>query len=1007
MNARARIAALSVAWTLIAALGPAQAQDHADAPHPAPPAQAAPQLDVIPAVADVEAAPGVLRLGSPIALYPATDEDTLRTCGLLAEQLNGDTGVRVEVLPQADPGAAPAGGISLALDAALAALGPEGYELAIGERGAALRAAQPAGLFRGSQTLRQLMRLEPPATGESAAPAWTLPHARIHDQPRFRWRGMMLDCARHFMPKELVKKYIDLLAYHRMNVFHWHLTDDQGWRLEIRKHPRLTEFGAWRGEGEQRDGGFYSQADVRDIVAYAAARYVTIVPEIEMPGHCVAALAAYPELSCAGGPFAVSSKWGVHDDVFCAGNEQTFALLEDVLAEVIELFPSKFIHVGGDEVPKTRWKACEKCQARIRERQLKDEDQLQGYFIGRIEAYLNARGRRLIGWDEILDGGSAPNVAVQVWRSADTTARAARLAHDVVASPTSHCYLDYAQGDFAGEPTSMGLITLETCYAFDPVPAGLNEGEQRRILGIQGNLWTEHAPPALVDRQAFPRLCALAEIGWSSAQGRDFATFQRRMRTHYRRLDALGVKYYVGPPRVVTPQAPFAEHLDVILEQPFDGGSIRYTTDGSEPGADAKLFEHALRITETTDLRARTFAPDGRSSGTVAARFEKAVPREAVLAGECVPGLVFAYYEGDWGQLPDFATLAPVAGGMAAAIDDSLRQRDDHFAMRFSGYLQAPVDGAYRFHIKCDDEARLAIGSEQPTLIAARWDRGEQSAIALLKAGKHPITLEFFQLGGPRELAITWEGPGLPRQALPGWALSSQKPAAEAALKAAAPPIPTALRPVPRTDDWWQQRFRELNERCAGERVDLIFLGDSITQGWEGDGKSVWEARYGSRHAINLGIGGDRTQHVLWRLQNGHLAALKARAGPAPKAVVVMIGTNNSNGNDHTAEQIAAGVEAIVKLLRAELPQTRVLLLGIFPRGEKPNEQRDKNAEANRIAARLADGDGVRYLDIGDRFLAEDGLLPREIMPDALHLSARGYEIWADAIEPAVADLLK
>jgi hexosaminidase len=346
------------------------------------------------------------------------------------------------------------------------------------------------------------------------------------------------------MSKEFIKRYIDLLAYHKMNVFHWHLTEDQGWRIEIKKYPKLTQIGAWRGPDDERYGGLYTQDDVREIVAYARSHYVTIVPEIELPGHCTAALAAYPELSCTGGPFEVSRRWGIHKEIYCAGNDETFAFLEGVLSEVIELFPSEYVHIGGDEVPKDRWKGCPKCQARIKAEGLAGEDELQSYFIRRIEKYLNSRGRRLIGWDEILEGGLAPHATVQSWRGMDGAIAAARAGHDVIVSPTSHCYLNFPQEPDPSAPEWMGLIALEQIYSFEPTPPELTAEQARHVLGGEGNVWTEYAPQERVDYQAFPRLCALAEVLWSPKGQRDWDDFQERMTVHYRRLDALGVQYH-------------------------------------------------------------------------------------------------------------------------------------------------------------------------------------------------------------------------------------------------------------------------------------------------------------------------------------------------------------------------------------------------------------------------------------------------------------------------------
>jgi hexosaminidase len=359
---------------------------------------------------------------------------------------------------------------------------------------------------------------------------------------------------------EFVKKHLDTLAFHKMNVFHWHLTEDQGWRIEIRRHPELADLGAWRtgtlvgrfsGEGPRefdgvRHGGFYTQEQVKDVVAYAAQRHVTVVPEIEMPGHAQAALAAHPELSCTGGPFEVSRTWGIHGDVFCAGNDAVFALIEDVIDEVVALFPGPFLHIGGDECPKARWKACPKCQARIRAEGLANEDALQSWFVRRIERMVNARGKRLVGWDEILEGGLAPNATVMSWRGVEGGIEAARLGHDVVMSPTTHCYLDYQQAeDPSTEPAAFdAYLPLEKVYSYEPVPPELSPEQGRHVLGVQGNLWTEYiATPQQAEYMLWPRACALAEAGWSPAGPRDWGAFRARLAVHLPRLDALGVRY--------------------------------------------------------------------------------------------------------------------------------------------------------------------------------------------------------------------------------------------------------------------------------------------------------------------------------------------------------------------------------------------------------------------------------------------------------------------------------
>lgn len=421
-----------------------------------------------------------------------------------------------------------------------------------------LSAATRAGLFYGIQTLLQLLPAEIFLEAERPGP-WTIPAVEIEDRPRFGWRGMHLDCARHFMPKEFVKKFIDLLALHKMNVFHWHLTEDQGWRIEIKKHPKLTEVAAWRSEtlighnnntppryDGTRHGGFYTQDDVREIVAYAARRHITVVPEIEMPGHSQAVLAAYPELGCTGGPYHVRKIWGVSEDVFCAGEDKVFQFLENVLSEVMELFPGEFIHIGGDECLKMNWEKCPKCQARIKAEGLADTHELQSWFIRRMETFLNRHGRRLIGWDEILEGGLAPNATVMSWRGTEGGVKAIKEGHDTVFATNSHTYFDYFQSqDTFAEPLAIGgFLPIEKVYAYEPIPDGLTLAEAAHILGVQGQLWTEYMEtPKQVEYMAFPRMSALSEVAWSPKQGKDYSDFRRRMPEHLRRLYVLDVNY--------------------------------------------------------------------------------------------------------------------------------------------------------------------------------------------------------------------------------------------------------------------------------------------------------------------------------------------------------------------------------------------------------------------------------------------------------------------------------
>ena len=429
----------------------------------------------------------------------------------------------------------------------------EGYKLVIDKNGVALQAKTGAGLFYGAQTLIQSI----------SADGKEVPFVTITDYPRFSYRGLHLDVARHMFPPAFIKKYIDLLAKHKFNRFHWHLTEDQGWRIEIKKYPKLQEIAAFRKEtvigrastrtraevkdyDGQRYGGYYTQEEIKDIVKYASDRYVTVIPEIELPGHAMAALAAYPNLGCTAGPYETATTWGVFDDVFCAGKEDAFVFLQDVLDEVITLFPSQYIHIGGDECPKAKWEVCPHCKKRMKTEKLKDTHELQSYFIQRIEKYLNSKGKQIIGWDEILEGGLAPNATVMSWRGEEGGIAAAQQNHDVIMTPEKWCYFDYHQDpDKKTEPISVGsLIDVKRVYSYEPVPSQLTAEQAKHILGVQANVWTEYMKTSdYVEHMVYPRACAMAEVAWSPKEARDYADFINRMASHTKRLEDWNVNY--------------------------------------------------------------------------------------------------------------------------------------------------------------------------------------------------------------------------------------------------------------------------------------------------------------------------------------------------------------------------------------------------------------------------------------------------------------------------------
>lgn len=511
-------------------------------------------MSILPIPASITPRDGVFALTSSTVIVAA--EPARRKAEQLAAWLRPATGFALPIVASADAGASR---IELQLDAT--GSNAEAYTLSVTPGAVTLRAAGEAGLMYAAQSLRQLLPPQIFGAAPVAGVAWTVPCQDIADQPRFGWRGMHLDVARYFMPLATVKKFIDLLALHKMNVLHWHLTEDQGWRLEIKKYPKLTEIGAWRpgtvvGHQHQykekpvvldgvRHGGFYTQDEAREIVAYAAAQHITVLPEIEMPGHAQAAIAAYPELGNLSEPLGVSCQWGIHKHVVNV-EDSTVRFYQDVLEEVLAIFPSRYIHIGGDECPKDEWKASERAQAKIRALGLKDEHELQSWFIRQMDDFLNARGRVLIGWDEILEGGLAQNAVVMSWRGEDGGIAAALAGHDVVMAPNTYTYFDYYQSeDRAKEPLAIGgFLPLEKVYSYEPIPAALTAEQGAHVLGAQCQLWSEYIPTAShLEYMTFPRLCALAEVVWSPGGRKDYAGFLTRLQSHLARLDTLGVNY--------------------------------------------------------------------------------------------------------------------------------------------------------------------------------------------------------------------------------------------------------------------------------------------------------------------------------------------------------------------------------------------------------------------------------------------------------------------------------
>jgi hexosaminidase len=590
-------------------------------------------LSLIPMPAHVERAPGHFTVQPGASLrVQADDPAAMGIAHRFAALVERTRGIRLDVRP-AGRGGDPRAAIVLDLDPGNPqAPGGEGYRLSVDAHGIRIAARDPRGLFYGTVTLWQL--LTPDA---SRAPTAVVPDLVIDDRPRFAWRGLMLDSARHFQSVADIKQLIDWMALHKLNTLHWHLTDDQGWRLQIKRYPKLTSIGACRpaiGPDAAVSGGpgkpycgFYTQDQVRDLVRYAAARYITIVPEIEMPGHAQAALAAYPQLGVTGRRPPVSTEWGISTWLY-APNERSLAFLEHVLDEVMALFPSTYIHVGGDEAAKDQWQASPVVQAQLHRLGLKDDDALQGWMVGRIGAYLHAHGRRLIGWDEILDGGVPPTATVMSWRGVDGAIAAANQGHDVVLSPAPTLYLDHVQSDAHDEPPARPLVeSLKDIYDFDPVPAAIDAAQAKHVLGAQLNLWTEYMPTFARDQHAiFPRLAALAEVTWSPASAHDWPGFLARVPAQLARYRALGIAYAdsaFAPRFALAPAG--AGKIAITLSNQTGSGTIRYTTDGTAPTMQSPRYAVPLMLPAAarTSLRAATFAADG---------FRLAAPRHRTIA---------------------------------------------------------------------------------------------------------------------------------------------------------------------------------------------------------------------------------------------------------------------------------------------------------------------------------------------------------------------------------------
>ncbi|HMO79676.1 MAG TPA: family 20 glycosylhydrolase [Pyrinomonadaceae bacterium] len=649
----------------------------------------------------------------------------------------------------------------------------DGYLITVENKLLNIEAATAAGRFYAVQTLLQMLIKDGDKT--------VVLNANVTDHARFRYRGMHLDVARHFMPVEFVKKYIDLMAQYKFNYFHWHLTEDQGWRIEIKKYPKLTEIGSRRpetmvdrnfspyiGDGIPH-GGFYTQEQIKEVVAYAKERHITVIPEIELPGHASAALAAYPQFGCkADHEYKVQTTWGIFKEVFCP-TEETFRFLEDVLDETIALFPdSPYIHIGGDEVLKDHWKESEFVQELMKRENLKDENEVQSYFIRRIERHINKRGKKMIGWDEILEGGLAPNATVMSWRGMRGGIEAAKAGHDVIMTPTDYAYFDYGQGDPAYEPLNIGsYVPLSKVYSFEPVPPELTADEAKYVIGGQANVWTEYMKtPSHVEYMAFPRMLALSEVLWSQKEHRDFADFQRRLWTHLPRLDKQNVNYRIPEPGGLENIVTEKERVSIKL-QPAAGTRVYYTTDGSTPDERSPVYSKPIEIRliygEVKTLKTIVVNAVGRKSVVYAATIVRGKKREPDGTNASRSGLKFeiGIPGDDPGAYKQWET-----GETRSTSLNQFAQRFDlkkPFLVIFDGYFRVPEDGIYEFQVDSTWNASVVLGSRMIIEKEGTGGRSVKSAIVPLRAGLHKMSIRYNHGGGDSSFRFRWgiKGRGL------------------------------------------------------------------------------------------------------------------------------------------------------------------------------------------------------------------------------------------------------
>lgn len=711
-------------------------------------------INIIPMPQNLVQNQGVFKLSSGTS-FGATTDEAKTVAEFFAAKMRNATGYNISVSDKGD--------ITLTLDAALD-VNDEGYTLDVTSEGVTVKAKTPQGLFYGMQSFMQLLPAEIESAEKASGIAWQAPAVSIKDEPRFGYRGVMLDVCRHFIPVEDIKKQIDVLSLFKINRLHWHLTEDQGWRIEIKKYPKLTEVGSKRIDGEGTEyKGYYTQEEIKEVVKYAQDRFITIVPELEMPGHELAAIAAYPELSCKGEAITPRVIWGVEDIVMCPGKEDMFVFLEDVIKEMVELFPGTYFHVGGDECPKISWKNCPTCQARIKKEGLKAdgkhtaEERLQSYVITRMEGVLAKYGKKIIGWDEILEGGLSPDATVMSWRGEEGGIASALQDHDVIMTPGGNgMYLDHYQGDSKIEPVAIGgYTTLEKTYSYNPTPDTLVAMKKDHFVkGVQTNIWTEYLYNVdLVEYRMYPRVLALSEIGWTNVDRKNFDDFARRINNAYVRLDEHAVNYHIPQPEQPNGSCNFVAFVDSTSLEFKTTRPVKmvYTLDGTEPTAQSAEYTAPLTFTETTTLKIASALPSGKLSPVRTIQVEKQTLAPAKEVAKTTPGLNMQVFDGMYLNVEALKS-ANVQPKTTKVIKETKELREQvqtsesmrgvkQYAAVAEGYVNIPEDGVYYISSDLEEvwiDGKLLINNGGEVKRFSRHD----NSVALAK-GLHEIKAVF------------------------------------------------------------------------------------------------------------------------------------------------------------------------------------------------------------------------------------------------------------------------